>query len=150
MYTMLFLGIVGAGGRFTGSNPAYTSSELSRHMQTTDARFLITEHDLWPKIKHMVDESGVPPSKVFILDPPEQDVRSYDRSTSELQHQSEAGWLRFACDGEAKSTTAALLSTSGTTGLPKAAMISHYSLVTQNNTLNDSEQKSYKVSHALS
>ena len=57
----------------------------------------------------------------------------------------ESDWIRFDRHDESRNTTAALLSTSGTTGLPKAAMISHYSCIIQNIMLNDSKNKPYKV-----
>ena len=144
MYTMLFLGIIGAGGRFTGSNPAYTSAELSHHIHTTETRFLISEPELLPRIAPAIEECSLPVSNVFVFDPTGRDFPLYYRSWKDLLDHGERDWVRFEHD-EAKSTTAALLSTSGTTGLPKAAMISHYNCIIQNVILNDSRNKTYKV-----
>lgn len=148
---MLFLGIIGAGGRFTGSNPGYTHSELRHHMQSTRSRFLITEHELLP-VFAQVGEYGVPASRVFVLDtdshrlPTSHYVPKFScSSVQELLKHGERDWVRFSSQEEAKNTTAALLSTSGTTGLPKAAMISHHSLVMQNIMLEDGKEKPYKV-----
>lgn len=156
MYTMLFLGIIGAGGRFTGSNPGYTHSELRHHMQSTRARFLITEYELLP-VFAQVGEYGVPASRVFVLDtdsnrlPTSRFVPKFSCSSiQELLNHGERDWVRFSSQEEAKNTTAALLSTSGTTGLPKAAMISHHSLVMQNIMLEDGKEKPYKVSRLIS
>lgn len=151
MYTMLFLGIIGAGGRFTGSNPGYTHSELRHHMQSTRTRFLITEYELLPLVAQ-VGEYGVPASRVFALDTDTRRLlktRTVPRfacsSVQELLNHGEQDWVRFSSEEEAKNTTAALLSTSGTTGLPKAAMISHHSFVMQGIMLEDSKEKPYKV-----
>ena len=148
---MLFLGIIGAGGRFTGSNPGYTHSELRHHMQSTRARFLITEYELLPLVAQ-VGEYGVSASKVFALDtdsrrlPRPHNVPKFSCSSiQELLSHGERDWVRFSSEEEAKNTTAALLSTSGTTGLPKAAMISHHSFVMQSIMLEDSKEKPYKV-----
>lgn len=156
MYTMLFLGIIGAGGRFTGSNPGYTHSELRHHMQSTRTRFLITEYELFPLVAQ-VGEYGVPASRVFALDTDTRRLlktRTVPRfacsSVQELLNHGEQDWVRFSSEEEAKNTTAALLSTSGTTGLPKAAMISHHSFVMQGIMLEDSKEKPYKVSRLIS
>ena len=145
MYTMIFLGIIGAGGRFTGSNPGYTHVELRHHMQTTRARFLVTEYDLLPIVARM-GEYGVPASRVFALETDSHHVtKPYCNSVRELLRHGERDWVKFSSEEEAKNTTAALLSTSGTTGLPKAAMISHHSFVMQSIMLEDSKEKPYKV-----
>jgi acyl-CoA synthetase (AMP-forming)/AMP-acid ligase II len=145
MYTMLFLGIIGAGGRFTGSNPAYTSAELSHHMRTTGSRFLISEPELLPRVAPAIKECSLPVSNVFIFDPTGRDFPLYYCSWKDLLDHGESDWVRFKRDDESKTTTAALLSTSGTTGLPKAAMISHYNCIVQNIMLNDSRSKTYEV-----
>lgn len=148
---MLFLGIIGAGGRFTGSNPGYTQSELRHHMQSTRARFLVTEYEFLPVVAQ-VREYGVPAFKVFALDthfhslPKFHTVKRFSCSSiQDLLNHGECDWVRFSSEEEAKNTTAALLSTSGTTGLPKAAMISHHSFVTQSIMLEDGKNKPYKV-----
>lgn len=146
MYTMLFLGIIGAGGRFTGSNPAYTSLELTHHMGNTNARYLITEPELLPRIALAIEACSLPASNVFVLDTTDRGFPQYYRPWEELLQHGETDWVRFQTADEAKHTTAALLSTSGTTGMPKAAMISHYSCVVQNLILDDSKQKPYDVS----
>ena len=145
MYTMLFLGILGAGGRFTGSNPAYTSRELSHHLRITKARFLVFEPELLPRITPAIEECSLSVSDIYIFDPTGRDFPLYYKSWRNLLNYGESDWIRFQYYNESKNTIAALLSTSGTTGLPKAAMISHYNLVIQNALLNDSTHKSYKV-----
>lgn len=142
---MLFLAIIGAGGRFTGSNPAFTPSEFAHHIQTTQARFLITESGFLAKLVPTAEASGVRASRTFVMDTTQQDMHQNSNTVQDLLRHGEADWIRFNEEDEAKHTTAALLSTSGTTGLPKAAMISHYNCVMQNIMLQDSEDKTYNV-----
>lgn len=149
MYSMLVLGIVGAGGRFTGCNPAYTTSELDHQVRLTNAKFLITEPELLPKVATVVETLGVSSSNVFVLDNTGPAVPPDWSSVSELMIHGESNWVKFHTAGDAKNTTAALLLTSGTTGLPKAAMISHYSLVMLNILLNDSGRKPYDVASSF-
>ncbi len=145
---MILLGIIGAGGRFTGSNPAYTPSELSQHIRITKVRFLVTDPTLLPKIALVVEERGLSASNVFVLNESDRDLPLYHHSWKELLAYGERDWTTFNEPEQAKTTIAALLSTSGTTGLPKAAMISHHSLVMQNIILNDARQKPYDVSRS--
>ena len=120
-------------------------------MQSTRARFLITEYEFLPVVAQ-VREHGVPAFKVFALDTPFHSLFHFHTvprfscsSVQELLKYGECDWVRFSSEEEAKNTTAALLSTSGTTGLPKAAMISHHSFVKQSIMLEDGKEKPYKV-----
>ncbi len=144
-YSMLVLGIIGAGGRFTGCNPAYTASELGHQIRLTNAKFLVTEPELLPKVATTVETLAVSPSSVFVLNNTGQEVPPCWSSIQELLKHGETDWVKFQSVEEAKNTTAALLFTSGTTGLPKAAMISHHSFVMMSTLLNDSARKTYNV-----
>ena len=53
------------------------------------------------------------------------------RSLLKLLDHGESDWIRFSDETVAKSTPAAMFSTSGTSGLLKAAVLSHYALVSQ-------------------
>ena len=54
---------------------------------------------------------------------------SEERSLCDLLEHGESDWIRFQDEDFAKNAPAAIYSTSGTSGLPKAAILSHYSLV---------------------
>ena len=142
---MFVLAVIGAGGVFTGTNPAYTQTELSRHLRETKARFLISDPNLLSKMGPAVVECGLSPSKIFILDGEDHTVLSQYRSWKELLNFGKADWVTFTEPDQAHDTTAALMSTSGTSGLPKAAMISHASMITQTVMLDDMKQKPYQV-----
>ena len=90
--------------------------------------------------------SALPASSIFVFDKIDQACTHPYRPWQELLAYGEADWVTFSGREEAKQTTAALLSTSGTSGLPKAAMISHHSVIMQSIMLDDLEQKPYQVS----
>lgn len=62
--------------------------------------------------------------------------------------QGEKDWVRFDDEKTAKSTTAARLFSSGTTGLPKAAILSHFNFIAQHTLVHErnAEKKNYEVS----
>ena len=57
----------------------------------------------------------------------------------------EKDWVRFEGEGVSKRTTAARLYSSGTTGLPKAATLTHYNLVSQHMLVQEATWKPYEV-----
>ena len=146
MYPMFVLAIIGAGGVFTGTNPAYTTTELGRHLHDTKARFLVAEPDILMKVEPSTLGSTLSSSKIFVLDRKgESTPPSQYRSWKDLLNFGEADWVTFTRPEQAQDTTAALMSTSGTSGFPKAAMISHASMIMQTVMLDDLKQKPYEV-----
>ena len=125
MYPMLFLGLVGAGGIFSGSNPAYTPFEIEHHVKTANVRFVITEPELLSAIvegsKGFVDQSNI-----FIFNVRGQPIPEGFRSWEWLLQHGEHDWNRFTGIEKCRKTSVARLTTSGTTGPPKMAVQSHY------------------------
>ena len=147
---MLFLGIIGAGGIFTGTNPAYTSHELSHHIRTSKAKFVITEPEMLDNIMEAAKECRIPTENVFVFDIMGQAIPSGLKSWKQLLQHGEQDWVMFDSEAEAKNTTAARMFSSGTMGLPKAAVISHFNFVAQHTLVFEiNEPKHYQVSLSL-
>ena len=148
---MLFLGIVGAGGVFAGTNPAYTPHELLHHFRTSKAKFVITEPGMLDGVLSAARECNIPKENIYIFNVLDQVIPSGFRSWKQLLQHGEHDWIRFESEKESKATTAARLYSSGTTGLPKAAVISHHNLVAQHTLVHEiNEPKQYKASSSLS
>ncbi|KAL4914848.1 hypothetical protein BDW62DRAFT_204212 [Aspergillus aurantiobrunneus] len=130
-YSMLVLAIVGAGGIYTGTNPAYTTHEIAHHFRTSDVRFVLSEPEVLDPILGAAREVGIPEGNVRIFDTQGQAVPAGRVSWRELLNAGEEDWVRFDDEQTAKTTAAARLLSSGTTGLPKAVMITHHNLVAQ-------------------
>ena len=75
-------------------------------------------------------ECGIPNSRLFVFDSFDKEPYDNHRSWGELLQREEEEWVRFN-DCKEKDTVAMLGFTSGTTGLPKAAMITHNYAVSQ-------------------
>ena len=119
---MLFLGIIAAGAILTGTNPSYTSFEIAHHMRTSETKFIITEPEMFASVLEATKVCGMPESRILILDIFGQAVPEGFRSWEILLGHGEEDWVRFDHLATAKTTEAARLFSSGTTGLPKAAM----------------------------
>jgi len=145
MYSMLFLATIGAGGIFAGTNPGYTPYELVHHIRTADVKYLISEPEMLQPILAAAEECNIPKSNILIFNVNGQPVPQEFRSWDILLDQGEADWLRFDNLETARDTEAARLFSSGTTGLPKAAMISHYNLVAQHTICWGVDRKDYDV-----
>ena len=142
---MLYLGIVAAGGVFTGTNPGYTQYELVHHIKTAKAKFLITEPEMLGAALAAGKQCKISHSRTFIFDVLGQDFPEGFKSWEVLLNHGEKDWLRFNDLQAAQNTTAARMFSSGTTGLPKAAIVSHYNLIAQHE-LAYTHKKPYRVS----
>ena len=149
MYPMLMLGIIGAGGIFAGTNPSSTPFELGHQMRVSETKFVITEPEMLEAVLVAAKECNIPQSNVLILNVLGQAIPQGFESWETLLDQGETDWVRFDNIETAKVTEAARLFSSGTTGLPKAAMISHYNLVAQH-TLNwEDHKRDYRIKRLL-
>ncbi|KAL1301944.1 hypothetical protein AAFC00_002403 [Neodothiora populina] len=148
-YPLIFLGIIGAGGRFTGSNPSYTATELAHHFRISQTRVVITCQAQLETVRVAAQMSNVPPANIIVLDEPSTCTAHGATSMHALMDGRGEDWQRFDDYDTASSTAAALLSTSGTTGLPKMAIRSHLSWVAENQAIEDELEKPYEARRLL-
>lgn len=128
LYNALYLSIIGAGARFTGVNPAYTIHELVHHMQLTKPKLLIVEPKLLEVARVAAKECGLPRTHIYVFDVRDKNTSKDLLSWNELLQHGERDWVKV---DDPATTIASYASTSGTSGLPKAAMLSHSYHVSQ-------------------
>jgi acyl-CoA synthetase (AMP-forming)/AMP-acid ligase II len=132
LYPIVWLAAIGAGGCISGSNPANTISELKHHLKITKPKFIISQKDCFTTIAQAARECGIPRARIFILAPPDARLPDGYLSYETLLGYGEEDWEKFGRDEtKADSTIAVLGATSGTTGLPKSAALSHQYLIAQ-------------------
>ena len=149
MYPMLSLAIIGAGGIFTGTNPSSTSFELAHHMRASHTKFVVTEPEMLEAVLAATKQCKLAKSSILIFDVLDQAVPEGFSSWKTLLDKGEEDWIRFDNIETAKKTEAARLFSSGTTGLPKAAMVSHHNLIAQH-TLNwGDDKRDYSIKRIL-
>ncbi len=142
-------GVLKAGAVAVMTNPLYMEKELTHHFHDSDARVLITLDLLWPKIEGLYDKLGLKMSVVtrvadglaFPLNflQPWKAKREGSLPQVPYDHKNIVSWKsfmstkeRYAAQVDDPETTLALLQyTGGTTGVSKAAMLTHYNMVAQ-------------------
>lgn len=145
----MVLGILAAGGIFSGTNPSYTATELVHHIKTSRSRFLIAEPEILSQVLSAAKTCAIPRSNIWIFDVHDQPLPNGFESWRRLLGHGEADWYRFDSKSECMDTVACRLFSSGTTGLPKAAELSHYNLIAQHTLVYESFPKPYEIRRVL-
>ena len=67
-YPVMFQAIIGAGGCFTGTNPAYTESELDHHFRKSKTKYIITTEDHLDRVRAAAKVCGIADTDIFLFD----------------------------------------------------------------------------------
>lgn len=123
MYPVIVYGIIGAGRCFTGSNPAYTASELQNHFKIARVSSIVTQASLLPQVLEAAKGCNIPPALVFVVADYIKQALPQDVSRfSDIMDEVEEDWKSLN-EQEAKRTAVGLFTSSGTGGLPKVRFI---------------------------
>ena len=145
---VISLAIIGAGGIFVGVNPGYTERELQHVLRAAKVKFVLSEPELLGPMRAAMTTSGMDVDRsLFVFDHLKtQVVPPGSRCWKWLHEQGEEGWIRFDDKQRQIEVTAGFFFTSGTTGLPKCAMVSHRNLVAQHQIFWEPNPREYKIS----
>jgi 4-coumarate--CoA ligase len=131
-FPVAFMGILMAGGIFSGANPSYVARELAHQLRDSEAKFLICADGSLELGIEAAQSIGMSKENIFLYDDElfEGSAKSRlgVRNWVTLIESEEVGknfnWIE---PKDAKDTICALNYSSGTTGVPKGVMITHYS-----------------------
>ncbi|MCA9965142.1 MAG: AMP-binding protein [Anaerolineales bacterium] len=132
-FAVAFYGSQLAGGIATTVNPLYTPHELIYQLRDTRARYLLTIPPFLPNAIAAAGEAFV--EEIFVLG----EAEGATPFAAIFQHNSQLNPV----DINPHEDVAAILYSSGTTGLPKGVMLTHYNLVA--NTLQSNSATSHII-----
>jgi long-subunit acyl-CoA synthetase (AMP-forming) len=112
-------------------------------LRITGAKYLIFEPKCLKNAVKAAKELDIPDFRLFVLNVHGEEVPEGYQSWTKLLECGERAW---ATDLDAGQTTAAYVSTSGTSGLPKAAILTHSYMVSQAEVIGRVTGGSEKVS----
>ena len=149
-YVIAYFGALKVGAKVTPISPVYTSKEVKHQLEDSESKAVVCEEILYDN----VERTGVKLDHVILTDiaeylPPLKKLfgksalsKAYSgMAAPTAAHIEKAGLLRFQdllkkypgpppqVDIHPKEDLAALPYTGGTTGLPKAAMITHHNMI---------------------
>ncbi|KAI5211659.1 hypothetical protein AUEXF2481DRAFT_29718 [Aureobasidium subglaciale EXF-2481] len=153
MYPVVFLAIITAGGVFSGANPMYKAGELRHHFKVSETKFVLSDPVSLAAVSE-ASEGLLDSGNIIVWGEKEAGASVGARHSLASLMAGDSGVpvldpVSFDDPTLSRDTVAVLMSTSGTTGLPKMAARSHLSLVTENLALHEPISKNYEVARLL-
>ncbi|KAF8400130.1 hypothetical protein HHK36_013426 [Tetracentron sinense] len=118
-YAIIALGIMAAGGVFSGANPSAHGSEIKKQVEDADAKLIVTNGSIYEKVKGLV---------VPVIVVGEERVASAISWDGLLEAADRAG-TETVIETINQTDLCALPFSSGTTGTSKGVMLTHRNLV---------------------
>ncbi|CAG8448074.1 925_t:CDS:2 [Funneliformis caledonium] len=124
-YSIVLLGAIAAGGRVSPANPMYTIEEFTHQLKDSGAKYIAVFPPFLSNAIKAAAAANIPESNIFLFGDKEIDgVKPY----SSLISEREVIPVEYSSE-EAKSTTAYLCFSSGTTGRSKGVETTHANIV---------------------
>ncbi|VUC35869.1 unnamed protein product [Clonostachys rosea] len=133
-FPAVFMGILMAGGIFTGASPAFGSMEFSHQLTNSGARFVLAGKMNVPVALDAMERNGLPKANLYTFDDASNnvgytsqlDVKHWSSLLANAEEAEKFDWVE---PSDPRTATCCLNYSSGTTGLAKGVEISHYAYI---------------------
>jgi acyl-CoA synthetase (AMP-forming)/AMP-acid ligase II len=126
-YPTVFFGTLAVGGIVSTCNPAYTERELRHQLNDSQCKYIaVPPPQLETALKAI---EGTQVTHVIVMDDNTDNFSNDRRMVALGEMISDSGSLFEEADVNPKEDLAVLPYSSGTTGLPKGVMLTHYNIV---------------------
>ncbi|KAK1836867.1 hypothetical protein QBC39DRAFT_337517 [Podospora conica] len=138
----IFFAAIAAGGVFSSSNPGSTPKELAGQVLQVDAKIIVCTEDTKATALAAANLTDLPPSRVLVIG---------NGASFSLSHASTGkpiplspnllDWARITDPTALENSIVCVLFSSGTTGKPKACLLSHTNLVSSASLVLDASRE---------
>ncbi|KAL4875193.1 acetyl-CoA synthetase-like protein [Aspergillus karnatakaensis] len=156
LHSAVYLAIVGAGGVYMGCSPSTPRHELEHFVRLSDPRIILTTETALTMVRDICKSSSstrqicvitkTAIDELIALANQDSDNNATPVMTASniinaeypltaLTTYGSSTWNRIPTVGLAKTTPAAMFTTSGTSGLPKAAIRTHHTIISHHQTV---------------
>ncbi|RSL99268.1 hypothetical protein CDV31_012277 [Fusarium ambrosium] len=129
-YPVAMFAVLRAGGKINGASPSYTVDEMTTALKTAKTKYIMTVPSSIPVALSSAKNAGIPKENIFLL---EGELDGYTTIKELLEIGKSFGEQRQTPYWRTPSNNVCgyLNFSSGTTGLPKAVMLSHRNVIAQ-------------------
>ncbi|KAH9902005.1 hypothetical protein F4778DRAFT_735882 [Xylariomycetidae sp. FL2044] len=129
-YPCAMFGALWAGGCCSTANPAYTVEELAFQMKDSGIKGIVTQVALLPVVREAARAIGLPDDRIILIGDGRDTGGKFKHFTEIRATAAAAGGHDAVRTGvDPKRDLSFLVYSSGTTGLPKGVMLTHYNIV---------------------
>lgn len=133
---VIMLGVIMAGGIYTGADLSYSTSDLASQLKNAAPRFFIAEGRKLNVAIEAAAIAGIGKKEVFLFDESpfvdngrdKEDIRHWQHLIADIDVGDEFAWQELRSEEEANQTVT-IVYTSGTSGIFKGIEVSHLNYV---------------------
>lgn len=128
----IFFAAIAAGGVFSSSNPGSTPKELASQVVQVEAKIIVCTEDTKLTALAAANLTGLPPSRVLVIGNGASFSLSFAATGKPLPLSPKLlDWTSITDPTNLENSIICVLFSSGTTGTPKACLLSHTNIVAE-------------------